>query len=32
MNLAISEFGPYGKRLIDLCNSIKLRDIIKEIK
>ena len=26
MNLAISEFGPYGKRLIDLCNSIKLRE------
>jgi len=26
MNLAISEFGTHGKRLIDLCNSIKLRE------
>lgn len=26
MNLAISEFSPHGKRLIDLCKSIDLRD------
>jgi len=26
MDLAISEFGPHGKRLIDLCNSIDLRE------
>ena len=26
MNLVISEFSPHGKRLIDLCNSINLRD------
>ena len=28
MNLAISEFGPHGKRIINLCNSIDLRDYL----
>lgn len=26
MNLSISEFGPHGKRIINLCNSIDLRE------
>ena len=28
MNLAISEFDPHRKRIINLCNSIDLRDYL----